>query len=233
VEFQSFVGMYPLPMRHGLTVGELALMFNRQFGIGCDLEVVKMEGWRRSMYFEETGLPWVLPSPNMPTVDTAVVYPGAVMFEGTKLSEGRGTTRPFEIVGAPYIKPYDLVAELNREKVPGAVFRPMHFQPTFHKFAGEICGGVQIHVTDRDAFRPVITGIAVLKAIYKLYPNDFDWKQPPYEYVFDKLPFDVINGSASVCEQITSDLPLAEIEAGWRHGLDDFSAVRKTYLLYD
>jgi uncharacterized protein YbbC (DUF1343 family) len=232
-EFHSFVGMYPLPMRHGLTIGELALMFNKQFGIGCDLEVVKMEGWQRSMFYEETRLPWVLPSPNMPTIDTAVVYPGAVMFEGTQVSEGRGTTRPFEIIGASYIKPDDLIGELRKENLPGVVFRPMHFQPTFHKFAGEICGGLQMHVTDRNSFKPVITSICIISAIHKLYPTQFDWKQPPYEYVFDKLPFDVINGSASVCEQIMMGTPIAEIEASWREPLNEFAQMRQEYLLYD
>jgi uncharacterized protein YbbC (DUF1343 family) len=232
-EFHSFVGMYPLPMRHGLTAGELALLFNKQFGIGCDLEVVKMEGWRRSMYYEETGRPWVLPSPNIPTVDTAVVYPGAVMFEGTQVSEGRGTTRPFEMIGAPYIVPDDLLAEVRRAALPGVVFRPIYFQPTFHKYAGEICGGLQVHVTDRNSFKPVITSIAIISTIHRLYPNNFDWKQPPYEYVFDKLPFDVINGSASVCEQIQGNIPIAEIEESWRQPLDNFAEMRKSYLLYE
>jgi uncharacterized protein YbbC (DUF1343 family) len=232
-EFRSFVGMYPLPMRHGLTIGELALMFNKQFGINCDLEVIKMEGWQRGMFYEETRLPWVLPSPNIPTVDTAIVYPGAVMFEGTQVSEGRGTTRPFEIIGASYIIPDDLIAELNKENLPGVAFRPMHFQPTFHKFAGEICGGLQIHVTDRNSFKPVITSIAILSAIHRLYANDFDWKQPPYEYVFDKLPFDVINGSASVCEQIMSGASVVEIEESWREPLHHFSEMRTEYLLYE
>jgi uncharacterized protein YbbC (DUF1343 family) len=231
-EFHSFVGMYPLPMRHGMTVGELAMLFNKQFAINCDLEVVPMEGWGRSMFYEETRLPWVLPSPNMPTVDTAVVYPGAVMFEGTQVSEGRGTTRPFEIIGAPYIVPDDLVNELSGESLPGVVFRPMHFQPTFHKFAGEICGGLQVHVTDRNSFKPVITSIAIISAIHRLYAHDFDWKQPPYEYVFDKLPFDVINGSASVCEQIMSGASIAEIEASWRDPLQSFAELRAEYLLY-
>jgi uncharacterized protein YbbC (DUF1343 family) len=232
-EFQSFVGMYPIPMRHGLTVGELAQLFNQAFGIGCDLEVVKMNGWERSMFFEATGLPWVLPSPNMPTVDTAVVYPGAVMVEGTMLSEGRGTTKPFEIIGAPYLNPDDLIHELKADALPGVVFRPLHFQPTFHKFAGELCGGLQIHVTDRMAFKPVITSIAILSAIHRLYPDKFGWKEPPYEYVFNKLPFDVINGSASVCEQIQSAIPIRKIEEGWQRGLEEFAAMRKAYLLYD
>ena len=232
-EFQSFVGMFPIPMRHGMTTAELALMFNREFGIGCELEVVKMEGWRRSMFYEDTRLPWVLPSPNMPTVDTAIVYPGSVMLEGTNLSEGRGTTRPFEIIGASFIEPDELIGELVKENPPGVVFRPLHFQPTFHKFAGELCGGIQLHVIDRNAFKPVITGVTIISAIRRLYPDGFAWKQPPYEYVYDKLPFDVINGSSRLREQIEAGTPLAEIEGSWREGLNDFDVRRTPYLLYD
>jgi uncharacterized protein YbbC (DUF1343 family) len=231
-EFASFVGMFPIPMRHGMTIGELALMFNHEFGIGCDLEVVKMEGWRREMYFDETGLPWVMPSPNIPTVQTTVVYPGSVMFEGTAVSEGRGTTRPFEIIGAPYIEPYLLIDELKSDNLPGVVFRPLHFQPTFHKFAGELCGGIQIHVTDRAAFKPVITGVAIISAIRRLYPDRFEWKQPPYEYVYDKLPFDVINGSSGLREQIEAGTSVAEIEASWEDGLNEFTERRTPYVLY-
>jgi uncharacterized protein YbbC (DUF1343 family) len=232
-EFASFVGMFPIPMRHGMTVGELALMFNREFGINCELEIVKMEGWRRSMWFEETGLPWVMPSPNMPMVHTAVVYPGSVMFEGTMVSEGRGTTRPFEIIGAPYIEPQVLIGELGKNRLPGVVFRPVHFEPTFHKFANQLCGGVQIHVTDRDSFKPVITGITIISTIRRLYPSDFAWKQPPYEYVYDKLPFDVISGSSGLRKQIEAGTPAGEIEEIWREGLNQFLKQRRTYLLYD
>jgi uncharacterized protein YbbC (DUF1343 family) len=215
-----------------MTAGELALMFNQEFCIGCDLQVVEMEGWRRSMWFEQTGLPWVLPSPNIPTVETAVVYPGGVIFEGTTISEGRGTTRPFEIIGAPYIEPYSLVESLSDERLPGVVFRPMHFEPTFHKFEGQLCGGLQLHIIDREAFKPVITGIAIVSAIRKLYPDDFGWKDPPYEYVTDKLPFDVINGSAMIREQIESATPLSDIEESWRDGLSEFAKMRENYFLY-
>ncbi|MEN3336199.1 MAG: hypothetical protein V7641_5564 [Blastocatellia bacterium] len=231
--FASFVGLYPIPMRHGMTVAELALMFNQAFGIGCDLEVVKMQGWRRTMWFEETGLPWVLPSPNMPTVDTATVYPGMVMFEGTTVSEGRGTTRPFEIIGAPFIEPRRLVKRLNEERLPGCIFRPLDFEPTFHKFKGERCGGLQLHVSDRETFKPVITGIAITAAIRELYPDRFAWKAPPYEYVYDKLPFDVINGSAGIREMIEAGQSLSDIEASWHAGLEDFATRRKPYQLYD
>jgi uncharacterized protein YbbC (DUF1343 family) len=231
--FSSFVGMFPIPMRHGMTVGELALMFNREFGIGCDLEVVKMEGWRRAMWYEDSQLPWVMPSPNMPAVDTAVVYPGSVLLEGTNVSEGRGTTRPFEIIGAPFIDPYELAGALENEGLPGVVFRPLHFQPTFNKFAGELCGGIQILVMDRNSFKPVITGVAIVSAILRLYPDRFEWKRPPYEYVYDKLPVDMINGSSRVREQIEAGTPVAEIEESWRGSLGEFADRRKEYLLYD
>lgn len=232
-EFASFVGMFPIPMRHGMTAGELALMFNREFGIGCELEVVRMEGWHRAMWFEDTRLPWVMPSPNMPAVDTATVFPGSVMIEGTNISEGRGTTRPFEVIGAPYIDPNQLVAQLIGENLPGVVFRPLHFQPTFHKFAGETCGGIQIHVTDRDRFKPVITGVAIISSTRRLYPNEFAWNQPPYEYVYDKLPFDVINGSSRLREQIERGIRITDIEESWRAGLEEFGRRRSPYLLYD
>jgi len=232
-EFRSFVGMFPIPMRHGMTSGELALMFNREFGIECDLDVVKMAGWQRSMWYGETKLPWVLPSPNIPTPETAVVYPGAVMFEGTNVSEGRGTTKPFEIIGAPYIAPYELIDALANENLPGVFFRPLHFQPTFHKHAGELCGGLQIHVIDREAFKPVITSIAILTAVNRLYPKRFEWKQPPYEYVYDKQPFDVISGSSFIREQIEAGTPASEIEDGWKSGLNDFARLREKYLLYE
>jgi uncharacterized protein YbbC (DUF1343 family) len=231
-EFRSFVGMFPLPMRHGMTAGELALMFNREYRIGCELEVVQMQGWRRGMWYDQTSLPWVPPSPNIPTLDTATVYPGMVMIEGTEVSEGRGTTRPFEMAGAPFVDPHLLVEELRKEGLPGVVFRPLHFQPTFHKFSGALAGGVQTHVVDRHAFKPVITGVALISAIRRLYPNEFRWKQPPYEYVFDKLPFDVITGTSHLREQIDAGARVAEIEAGWQYGLDEFNRLRGPYLLY-
>src|SRR5512137_69271 len=151
--YESFVGLFPIPMRHGMTVGELAVLFNSHFGIGADLEVVKIEGWSRADYFDETGLPWVIPSPNMPTLDTAIVYPGLVALEGTNLSEGRGTTKPFELFGAPWIDGHALAAKLNGLGLPGVRFREAWFTPSFSKFQGQLCGGCQIHVTDRGAFR--------------------------------------------------------------------------------
>ncbi|HWQ32934.1 MAG TPA: DUF1343 domain-containing protein [Blastocatellia bacterium] len=229
---ESFVGMYPIPMRHGMTVAELALMFNQEFGIGCELEVVPMRGWSRELYLDETDAPWVLPSPNMPTVETAVVYPGAVFIEGTKISEGRGTTRPFEIIGAPYADACELAEHLNAAGLPGVYFRPHSFQPTFQKHAGQLCHGVQLHVLDRQEFRPVLTGIAVIKAIHDLYPAAFEWQAPPYEYVFDRLPFDVIAGSARLRGQIEGGTSLAEIAESWREGEEKFARLREPYLLY-
>lgn len=229
--WESFVGMFPIPMRHGMTVGELARLFNDHFGIGCDLTVVPMEGYDRSMWFDQTDAPWVMPSPNMPTPDTAVVYPGTVYVEGTKISEGRGTTRPFEINGAPYCDAHELADSLNASGLPGVYFRPHSFQPTFQKHKGELCHGVQIHVLDRHVFKPVITGIALIKTIHDLYP-EFSWQDPPYEYVYDKCPFDVIAGTAKLREQIESGVSIGEIAESWREDEKRFLETRRPYLLY-
>ena len=188
--FESFVGLFPIPMRHGLTMGEIAMLFNDAFGLGAELDVVRMEGWRRGMYADAAGTPWVMPSPNMPTLDSAVAYPGTVLFEGTMLSEGRGTTRPFELVGAPWIDAERFAREMNALQLPGAIFRPAVFEPTFQKHAKKACGGCQIHVTDREAFRPVMTGVALIAMFRRLDDTRFAWRQPPYEYEKEKLPFD-------------------------------------------
>ncbi len=230
---ESFVGMYPLPTRHGMTIGELARMFNDEFGIGCDLAVVPMEGWRRAMWHDEGGAPWVFPSPNMPTLDSATVFPGAVHIEGTTISEGRGTTRPFELIGAPHIDPHALAAALEREHLPGVIFRPCAFEPTFQKHAREICGGVQLHVTDRDRFPAALAGIAVLRAMIRQDPSVPIWKEPPYEYVPDRLPFDVIAGTQTLREQLTEQVPLADIAADWEPGLAAFAEQRRPYLRYE
>jgi uncharacterized protein YbbC (DUF1343 family) len=230
--FESFVGQYPIPMRHGMTVGELAQLFNQQFGLGAALEVVKMEGWRRDQYWDETGVPWVMPSPNMPTLDTAVVYPGTVLFEGTLLSEGRGTTRPFELLGAPWIDADAFAARMNRLGLPGVHFRPATFEPTFQKHAKAPCGGCQIHVTDRRAFKPVAVGAALLREFRASAPTQFAWRQPPYEYEHDKLPIDILAGSPALREQVESQAPLADIVASWNGGEDAFRSLREQFLLY-
>ena len=230
--FESFVGLFPIPMRHGMSIGELALLFNTHFGIGADLQVAQMEGWSRKMYFDETGLPWVMPSPNMPALDTAIVYPGAVLFEGTQLSEGRGTTRPFELLGAPWIDAERFSAELNALDLDGVHFRPVIFEPTFHKHAREACGGCQVHVTDRQAFLPVLASVAVMAAFHRANPGRFTWRQPPYEYEHDKMPIDILAGSPSLRAHIEGGTGAREIAASWEASVAAFDAVRRACLLY-
>jgi uncharacterized protein YbbC (DUF1343 family) len=192
--YRSFVGMHPLPVRHGKTVGELAVMFRNEAFPDCDLDVLPMEGWERTMWFDETGLPWVLPSPNMPTLDTATVYGGMCLLEATNISEGRGTSRPFELFGAPWIRGEKFATALNALGLPGVYFREAYFQPTFHKYAGEICAGAQLHVTDRDRFLPFRTGVEIIRHVQASYDARFAWKQPPYEYDYDRLPIEVLIG---------------------------------------
>lgn len=229
---ESFVGQFPIPMRHGMTVGELALLFNREFGIGCELDVVRMEGWERNSFYEETGCSWVMPSPNMPTNDTAVVFPGTVFFEGTQVSEGRGTTRPFEQVGAPYVDAARLASEMNDSGLEGVYFRPTVFLPTFQKHAGKACGGVFLHVLDRRAFKPVETGIALIAKMRSIYEDEFLWKEPPYEYEFERNPFDVIAGTYELRKEIETGGSLDEITRSWRHDESSFREIRSEYLLY-
>ena len=230
--FESFVGQFPIPMRHGMTIGELARLFNEAFGIGANLEVVRMEGWTRGAYWDATGLPWVMPSPNIPTLDSAVVYPGTVLFEGTMLSEGRGTTRPFELLGAPWIDAEQFAASMNALGLPGVFCRPAVFEPTFQKHAKEPCGGCQLHVLDRDAFRPVLTGVALIDMFRRQNPAKFAWRQPPYEYEHDKMPFDILSGSDQLRRHIESEVPLAEIAETWRDGERAFEKQRSAFLLY-
>ncbi len=231
-KYRSFVGLYPLPMRHGLTMGELALLLNQEFEIGCRLTVVPLRGWRRSMWWDETALPWISPSPNLPTLDSATVYPGLVLVEGTELSEGRGTTRPFELVGAPFVDSHDLASQLAEYDLPGVFFRATSFQPAFQKHSGQLCGGVQIHVTDRESFHPYRTGVAVLASVRKLYPEKFRWKKPPYEYENDKLPIDVICGSATIRTGIEAEEDPMALSAAWTADLERFEQQRRPYLLY-
>lgn len=231
--FESFVGQFPIPMRHGMTIAELAALFNEHFGIGASLEIAKMERWHRRVYADGTGLPWVMPSPNMPTLDTAIVYPGTVLFEGIMLSEGRGTTRPFELVGAPGIDADRFAAAMNALELPGVYFRPAIFEPTFQKHARQTCGGCQIHVIHRDEFRPVITGVALIQMFHRFDRANFAWRQPPYEYEREKLPIDILAGSDVLRRDIESDAPLAEIAASWLDDEQAFERLRRPYLLYD
>jgi len=220
-------------MRHGLTIGELARFFVRWCDLDLELEVVRMEGWRRDLSFVETGLPWVLPSPNMPTPDTAWVYPGGCLLEGTTLSEGRGTTRPFEIFGAPYIDPETLVGLLNSWSLPGCRIRPLHFEPTFHKYAGQTCGGVQVHVTDPWRFESVATYTAAISAIGQLWPDHFGWKQPPYEYETEKLPIDILAGGPRWRERVEAGTSPWQMKAEWIEQLQVFAEVSATVRRYD
>ncbi|MEN2993748.1 MAG: DUF1343 domain-containing protein [Thermodesulfovibrio sp.] len=231
--FSSFVGLHPLPIRHGMTIGEIALYFRDRFYPKLDLTVIPLKGWRRIQWFDETGLPWVMPSPNMPTLHTATVYPGMCLFEGTIISEGRGTTRPFEIFGAPFIEPEKLVKRLKDFKLNGVIFRPLYFTPTFNKFSGELCGGAQIHVTDRKKFKPFKTAVAILIAICDLYPNIKLWRKPPYEYEFEKLPFDILAGSERLRKEIEKGVSLKDMESWWIKDTYAFEKIRKHYLLYD
>ena len=231
-EFASFVGQFPIASRHGMTVCELGRMFNDFFGIGCELECVKMGGWSRELWYDETDGPWVMPSPNLPTVDTAAVFPGTVHLEGTQMSEGRGTTRPFEIVGAPYINPRDFAEALAKLDLPGVIFRGCSFLPTFQKHAGQGCGGVQLQVTDRLLFGPVKAGVAVVKTAFDMYGKAFRWKDPPYEYEYDRNPFDLIAGTSKLREAIEQGQELETIAAAWQAPLEEFINQRERFLLY-
>ena len=235
--YESFVGLYPVPMRHGLTLGEMALLVNERLpertrAPRCDLTVVPMEGWRRRMRFADTGLPWVLPSPNMPTCETAAVYPGQVLLEGTNLSEGRGTTRPFEVWGAPYLDTVALRARFEKRRLPGCVLRDHDFQPTFHKWQGEVCRGFQIHVTDPERYLPYVTTLALLQDVVALHRDRFAWKQPPYEYVTDRLPIDVLTGDPRVREAIESGGDLRALVADWRAEVRAFNKEAAPHRLY-
>jgi uncharacterized protein YbbC (DUF1343 family) len=230
--YESFVGLFPIPMRHGMTIGELARLFNDAFGIRANLEVAAMGRWRRSMYFDDTGLPWVMPSPNMPTLETAVVYPGAVLFEGTMLSEGRGTTRPFETLGAPWIDAERFASRMNALALGGAHFRPVMFEPTFQKHAGIACGGCQIHVTDRDAFRPVLAGVSLIAEFRRADPGRFAWRTPPYEYEMARMPIDILAGSGELREQVEAGATGSEIAASWEPAVAAFMDARQRFLMY-
>jgi uncharacterized protein YbbC (DUF1343 family) len=230
--FASFVGLYPLPARHGLTIGELAHYLAWEHDLECNLLIVSMEGWRRRMHWEDTGLPWVAPSPNMPTPDTARVYPGGCLLEGTNLSEGRGTTHPFEWIGAPFLDPHAYAAALNGLRLPGVRFRPIRFTPTFHKWAGRLCGGVQVHVSDRGRFRPFLTGLAEIAVARRLAPRAFRWRRPPYEFERRRLPIDILLGTAGIRRHLERGGAVRALEARWRQDLERWKRRRVRYLHY-
>jgi uncharacterized protein YbbC (DUF1343 family) len=230
--YASFVGLHPLPMRHGLTIGEALRLINGSGAARCELEIIEMEGWARGMYFGETGLPWVLPSPNIPTPETALVYPGMVLLEATNVSEGRGTTRPFEIMGAPWIDPEALAGRLAARCGGGAIFRPLDFRPAFDKYAGELCGGVQIHVTDRDSFNPVRCAALALGEIAVMYPGHFEWLPPPYEYERKLMPVDILSGDSSLRETIGRGEGVEGLFARWLDDERRFEREREPWLFY-
>ena len=231
--FTSFVGQRPLPVRHGMTIAEVASYLRDGFYSSLDIHIIPMKEWKRRMWFDETGLPWVLPSPNMPTLDTALVYPGMCLLEATNVSEGRGTTRPFEMFGAPFINAEVLAEKLKSFKLSGVLFGPMYFQPTFQKHAGKLCGGAQIHVTNRNRFRPFKTGAAIIKAIQDLYPDFFKWKQPPYEYEKDKMPIDILAGTDRLRKDIEYGRSIEYMEEWWSEQCHEFNKnIRKKYLIY-
>jgi beta-N-acetylhexosaminidase len=227
-EFASFVGMYPIAVRHGMTIGELARLFSSVHDIDVELHVVELRGWDRDQYWDETGLPWVAPSPNMPTVDTAVVYPGMCFFEGTNISEGRGTTKPFEQIGSPYIDGDALAGVLNDLNLPGAAFRPVFFRPSFGKYAGESCRGIQVHVLDRSVFRAVSVGFGILAAVRGMYPGAFEWRVPNRGiHNFDKLA-----GTDRVRRAIDAGTSAADLERDWARDRRLFMEQRQSCLLY-
>lgn len=230
--FESFVGLHPIPLRHGLTVGEMAQLANAHFGIGCELDVVPCDGWERGTWFDGTGLPFVPSSPNLPTLDSCTVYPGMVLLEGTNLSEGRGTTRPFETFGAPFLEAHALAEKLQDQGLPGVQFRACHFEPTFQKHAGARCGGAQIHVTDRATFEPVRTAVTILQQAKALAPADFSWRDPPYEYETEKKPIDILWGSDALREGIDAGITADAILAGVGDEMRAFEELVEQYLLY-
>jgi uncharacterized protein YbbC (DUF1343 family) len=231
-EFTSFLGLSGLPIRHGFTVGELATWANEALRIGCKLTVVKMQNWNRAMWYDETGLPWIMPSPNIPTLDTATVFPGMCFIEGTNVSEGRGTARPFELIGAPWIQGESLSNSLNSERLSGCVFRPCYFVPTFSKHAGSLCQGVQVHITDREAFEPISTGIEILRTIKRLWPGEFRWIETPELTSHGMFHIDVLAGTDKLRKVIDEDGDTDSLMEQWRLESWRFQEERKGFLLY-
>lgn len=231
-EYSSFVGRFPIPMRHGMTVGEICMFFNDVFDIGCDLEVVAMTGWDRSMYWQNTGRVWIPPSPNLPTPLSCMVYPGQVILEGTNISEGRGTTLPFEQFGAPYLDTAAVLADIDKH-IKGACLRRISFEPTSGKWCGQACRGFHIHVTNPMIFEPYLASLLLVQSVIRNHPEEFEFKQPPYEYEFEKLPMDLILGSRSLREALESGQNLVKLQSEWEKDLDTFNRTRKKFFLYE
>ncbi len=228
----SFVGRYPIPMRHGLTIGELALLFNEHFNIECNLEVIPITGWDRKMYFKDTGLVWIPPSPNLPTPTSAMVYPGQVIWEGTNISEGRGTTQPFEVFGAPFLNPEKIISFIGDNPFPGIFLRPVSFEPTSNKWARQVCKGFQIHVTAPDMYHSYCVSLKLLQAIIHFHGNTFEWKNPPYEYEYERSPIDLIIGDSEVRKRIENLEDINTIQLSWEDGLNSFLEISKKFHIY-
>jgi uncharacterized protein YbbC (DUF1343 family) len=231
-QWRSFVGRYPIPMRHGLTLGELARFVVREEGLDCDLEVIPAAGWRRDRFHPQTGLPWLWPSPNMPSWESALLYPGLVLLEGTNVSEGRGTTLPFQVFGAPFVRPSLLLNALDVRALDGVVLRPVCFEPTFDKWRGEVCYGFQVHVTEPGRVKPYRLGLAVLKAFLEVHADRFQWLPPPYEYEYEKKPIDILLGDGFLRERLQKGAELPEVEAGWQGELEAYRDRRQAGLMY-
>jgi uncharacterized protein YbbC (DUF1343 family) len=231
-ELYSFVGPYRLPMRHGLTLGEMARLFNHVFALDCDLHVVPLKGWSRTMLWSETGLRWMMPSPNMPLPETALVYPGQVLWEGTNVSEGRGTCRPFEMFGAPFLDPKGIRNRLQPEDAEGCLLQDISFLPTFNKWQGELCRGFFIHVTNPLTFQPYRFSLSLLSAILANHRRDFRWKEPPYEYEYNRLPIDLILGDSSLREHLEGSEELNSLQSLWKEELREYLEWREPFLLY-
>ena len=231
-ELYSFVGPFQFPMRHGLTMGEMAQIFNDKLGIDADLEIVSIKGWHREMLWHETGLRWIMPSPNMPLPETAFVYPGQVLWEGTNISEGRGTCRSFEMFGAPFLNLQGIKKHIPNEALKGCHFQEIRFRPTFHKWTGEICKGFMIHILDPQVFSPYFTSLALLTAVIKLHGEHFQWKSPPYEYEYERRPIDLVLGNSELRQKIEKGEDILSLRDGWLSELNEFIEWRKPYLLY-
>ena len=229
---RSFVGHFPIPMRHGLTTAEMARLYNEAFDIGAPLQLFNMQGWTRNMLYRQTDLYWVPPSPNLPTPESALLYPGQVILEGTNLSEGRGTTTPFELWGAPYLKLEKILDFLAHKDMPGLVLRPARFTPSFDKWKGESCAGFQIHISDPEVYRPVKTSLTLLQAVAPSHENEFQWISPPYEYEFNHLPIEIILGSTNLHRQLEAGVAIEELEKSWQPQLEEFRQIRRPYLIY-
>ena len=230
--YKSFVGLYSIAVRHGMTIGELCTMLNEQNGLGADVKVIRMRGWQRNQYMGNSKRPWTIPSPNMPYFSTALVYPGMCLLEGTNVSEGRGTTRPFEIFGAPWIDSYRLAAELSKQRISGVRFRPTYFTPTFHKYQRMLCAGIHIYVENCNTFNPVTTGLKIIRSIKKLFPRKFRWRKPPYEFEREKMPFDILIGNSWIRKAIDNATTTNTIQKRWQPDLKKFKKIRNKHLLY-